>query len=120
MGQTVVCTMTDSAKKADVVLLAGPTEDGKGANVVRVRPGQLETGEVRPLEDGKPITGEVVRLSPREQTPAVCDVEVLHSPPRHASSKPPQVANRAYRENWDAIFGAEAPTSSEPGRNMVN
>lgn len=114
--------MAERSDKTDVVVLAGPTEDGKGANVLRVRPGHLEAGEVRPLEDGKPIAGDVVRLKPRESAPAVCDVEVLHEgpAPERRSTKPAQVASRAYRKNWDAIFGAAEADAGPESKKLAN
>ena len=114
--------MAESSKPAgrDVALLYAPTDDGKGARVVRARDGALETGEVRPVKDGQPINrGELVRLLPREGTPAICDVEVLHasaeassepaaSPDALLRGRPAQVANDDYRTNWDRTFGASA------------
>src|SRR5258708_26236240 len=107
--------MAESSKRAgrDVALLYAPPDDGKGAGVVRARDGTLETGEVRPAKEGQPINrGELVRLLPREGTPAICDVEVLHAsadvsaePPVSrealARGRPAQVANDDYRTNWD-------------------
>ena len=103
----------------DVALLYAPTDDGKGARVVRARHGAFEAGEVRPVKDGQPINrGELVRLLPREGAPAVCDVEVLHAPgdassaERETSSedalrgRPAQVASDHYRTNWDRTFGS--------------
>ena len=113
--------MAESSKPAgrDVALLYAPTDDGKGARVVRARDGALETGEVRPVKDGQPINqGELVRLLPREGTPAICDVEVLHASPASEEpsaspealprGRPAQVANDDYRTNWDRTFGASA------------
>jgi len=105
----------DAPNKFDVVLLHSPTEDGAGVRVVRARPGQLEAGEVRPAKDGQPLNGaELVTLKPREDAPQLCDVEVLHArEPRAekradaapARSGPAQVATRAYRKQWDRVFG---------------
>jgi hypothetical protein len=101
----------------DVALLYAATDDGKGARVLRSRDGTLETGEVRPAIDGKPIQhGELLRLSPRADAPCVCDVEVLHATAPQAPSdndeavsaargRPAQVASDDYRLNWDRIFG---------------
>lgn len=106
-------------EQADVALLAGPTADGKGVTVLRAKRGRLEAGEVRPLEPGKPIVGEVVSLKPRKSFPLLCDVEthvdvqaaVAQPRPRESTveskvhrSGPPQVASDAYRRNWDAIY----------------
>jgi hypothetical protein len=96
----------------DVALLYAPTEDGKGARVLRSRAGVLEAGEVRPMKEGEPIQrGEVVKLTPREDAACVCDVEVVHQPPAaeaDAGGRPAQVATEGYRSNWDRIFGSRA------------
>src|SRR3954470_20863714 len=109
----------------DVALLYAPTDDGKGARVLRARDGLLEAGEVRPVKDGQPINrGEMVKLTPRAGAPCVCDVEVLHEPTTTVATpqvnasadvakpalgegggRPAQVATEDYRENWDRIFG---------------
>ncbi len=104
----------------DVVMIHGPTEDGQGARVLRARPGQLEAGEMRPLQSGKPLTaGEIVRLQRRADAPALFDVHVEHrvEPPkapsgdalparRHVGHGPAQVATEGYRESWERIFGS--------------
>jgi hypothetical protein len=97
----------DLEAPSDVVLLAGPTEDGEGFRVVRAREQRLEAGEVRPLKDGKPLgSGEIVKLAPRAGSPRLCDVEVVaRIGPESRGSGPPQVATAAYRESWDRIFG---------------
>ncbi len=96
----------------DVVYLHSPTEDGDGVRVLRARQGKVEVGEVRPIEEGKPLSGELVTLRPREGTPRVCDVKVEYTPepdPRaaraDATKGPAQVATAKYRDNWEAIFG---------------
>jgi hypothetical protein len=98
--------MAAKDQDADVVLLHSPTEDGGGVRVVRARQGQVEVGEVRPLADGKPITGEVVTLQPRPDAPRVCDVSVQYTQKEgRATAGPAQVATEAYRDNWEATFG---------------
>jgi hypothetical protein len=121
--------MGESKKRAssDVALLYAPTDDGKGARVLRARDGLLEAGEVRPVKEGQPINqGEVVKLTPIQAgAPCLCNVEVLHAgdATRQAPSAPPsanlaesarsaeanggpaQVATEDYRLNWDRIFG---------------
>lgn len=102
----------------DVVMLHGKTDDGEGARVLRARPGRLEGGEVRPLREGKPLgKGEIVSLSRRKDAPALYDVKVEHvvgepetpetRSPQKATPGPAQVATRAYRDNWDRIFGRD-------------
>lgn len=98
------------AGKHDVVLVHGVTEDGRGLQVLRQRNDQVETGAIRPLEQGKPIQGEVVSLAPRKEHPLLCDVKVevpaLATEPRESRSHsgPAQVASDRYRRNWDAIW----------------
>jgi len=106
----------------DVALIHGVTPDG-GFRILRARDNRLELGAVRPLKEGVPITGEVVKLRPRENCPVLCDVEVqlkatelpsdrqvrqLSPAPdaevSHARSGPAQVATDEYRKNWDAIW----------------
>ncbi|HEX4510360.1 MAG TPA: hypothetical protein VH328_09785 [Burkholderiaceae bacterium] len=64
---------------------------------------------LRPLQSGKPIEGEVVSLSPREDAPMLFDVKSeLPSPypaDRSTSDGPAQVATDAYRKGWDAVWG---------------
>lgn len=117
----------------DVALLYAPTDDGKGARILRSRDGNIEAGEVRPAKDGQPLQGgELVRLEPRADAPCVCDVQVLHEARRDASApssaasvgpetertgsevgprpptgRPAQVATHDYRLNWDRVFGAK-------------
>jgi hypothetical protein len=97
--------------KQDVVFVHGPTESGDGLRIIRKRDEGIELGELRPVQEGKPIHGEVVKLSPRKEHDRLFDVEVLvpraetqaGAPRGHAG--PALVANEAYRENWEAIFG---------------
>jgi hypothetical protein len=81
-----------AADEPDVVLLHGATEDGEGAKVLRARHGRIEAGEVRPMREGRPLApgGEVVRLEPRKDTPALYDVHVEHVvPPAQTAPAPP-------------------------------
>lgn len=124
----------ESAK--DVVLVHGLTEDRRGYKVLRAREDGLELGEVRPLEEGKPLTGDVVRLKPRAESPLLCDVETQVSlrelegaqvqnrsgdraAPRVTPAEPrrrvgpAQVATDAYRMNWDAIWKTRRDSGSD-------
>jgi hypothetical protein len=112
-------------KSKDLLLVKGPTDDGAGVHVLRARPERLELGTMRPLEDGRPIDGEVVRVNPHPDCPYVYEVETEFSLPAQAAEAqaaeskprpklpkappartagPPQVASEAYRRNWDAIW----------------
>lgn len=106
--------MAREAPAQDVVLLHSPTDDGAGIRVIRARENRIEVGEVRALEEGKPITGDVVRLKPREGQPQICDVEVAYEAPNaggpsRSHEGPARVSNDAYRDSWERVFG--------PGKN---
>lgn len=97
----------------DRLLLHSQSETG--VRVLRQRRGQIELGELRPMREGKPIEGEVVRLAPtgRER---LFDVETLYEPPPQRSAKgPPKVASAAFRAEWDRIFGAAEAAPEDAG-----
>ena len=94
----------------DVLFVGGPAEGGEGLRVLRKREDALEVGEIRPVQEGRPLQGELVRLKQRKEHERAFDVEVLLSRdeiPGHTlgHAGPAQVASEAYRTNWDAIFG---------------
>jgi hypothetical protein len=105
-------------KATDVVLLGPPTADGGGVHVLRAREERIETGELRALQEGRPITGEVVTLTPRKDNPRVCDVTDSYQPPAMtmAHKGPANVATDAYRDGWDEVFGKK-PSSVPPTAN---
>ena len=122
--------MTDTKQTPkDIAILSGPTEDGQGARVVRIREGgEVSAGEIRPVREGEPIhQSELVRLHPLDTNKRVCAVEVLHGPaePRPAAETgtepkrqepkrnagPARVSNAKYRQNWNLIFGSKEPSS---------
>jgi hypothetical protein len=113
----------------DVLLAVAPTTDGEGASVLRLRDGRVETGELRAAREGQPILGELVTLKPRAEHASLYDVEVVASGPvadraraaREATDDEPErarpapalphkgpalVNSDAYREGWEALFGA--------------
>jgi hypothetical protein len=100
----------------DVLFVGSPRAEGGGAPVVRLREGRVETGELREAQEGKPIVGELVKLSKRPEHERLFNVEVLAkgaaAPSRALEHKgPARVSTDKYREGWDAIFGAR--TSDE-------
>jgi len=122
--------MTDTKQTPkDIAILSGPTEDGQGARVVRIRDGgEVSAGEIRPVREGEPINqSELVRLHPLDANKRVCAVEVLHAPhpstdaaaqtKREAkpdskrSAGPVRVSNAKYRQNWNVIFGSKDSAS---------
>jgi hypothetical protein len=101
---------SQSSKKApderhdpDVVLVYGRSEDGKEYGVLRQRGSEIEAGTMRPLDEGKPIHGEVVRLKPRQESPVLFDVEVAHDA-RLSTGRPAKVASEQYRKGWESIW----------------
>jgi hypothetical protein len=96
------------AHQGDVVLVYGRSEDGRAYDVLRQRGRDLELGTVRPLDEGKPIHGEVVRLKPREESPALFDVEVHHEA-RASVGRPAKVATEQYRKGWESIWAKNTP-----------
>ncbi len=114
-------------KPTDVVLIHGVTDDGQGLRVLRARDERVELGQVRPLQEGKPLSGDIVKLKPRPESPFLCDVETEVELPEAAKATfrganterprdgdapdacrkgPARVASAAYRQNWDAIWSS--------------
>ena len=107
---------SEETSGGDVALIHGVNESGD-LRILRQREGRVELGQVRPLREGVPISGEVVRLTPRKEFPLLCDVttELAASAPapQHDTAEvaasqshkgPAQVATDRYRENWDLIW----------------
>jgi hypothetical protein len=97
--------VTEKKDERDVIFV-GP-ENGRGGNVaLRCRGGMVtDAGSIHPLENGKPIMGEAVRLHPRDEGGGYY-MEYLVEPAEPGKSKgPTKVNSRAYRDNWDEIFG---------------
>jgi len=81
-------------------------EGGDGYRVIRKREETIELGEMRAVQEGRPLQGELVKLTPREGQDRVFDVEVVVSREELGHAGPAQVATDAYRAGWDAIFGS--------------
>ena len=101
------------------MLLHSPTEDGKGISVLRAREDTVEAGVLRPLEEGKPVAGEVVKLTRRPECPILFDAETevrvgaQETAPADSASRrsgPAQVATETYRKGWDAVWRRPDPT----------
>ena len=105
----------ESSAAKDIVLLGPPPADGAGVHVIRAREARIETGELRAIQEGRPIAGEIVTLTPRESNPRICDVTDSYSPKGATTAQlghkgPAKVASDAYREGWDEIFGTKPTT----------
>jgi hypothetical protein len=117
---------TGQKKRQDAILIHGVSEDGESMAVLRAREDRLEAGVLRTVKPGRPIDGELLKLTPRADFPLVCDVEVElpagainaaggtelnatdrregEGARRESRGRPAQVATENYRENWDAIW----------------
>lgn len=112
-----------NSKSQDVALVYGRSE--AGLHILRQRKDRLEKGVIRPLQEGKPIDGEVVRLKQRAANVPVYDVEVQYEGTQtplaglSESSRghgPAQVATDQYRDNWDLVFRHRR----EPEKKLLN
>ncbi|HVZ86335.1 MAG TPA: hypothetical protein VHG72_05165 [Polyangia bacterium] len=100
----------------DVAAVLG--KDERGLHIIRRRSedGPIEAGIVQPLQEGKPISGEVISMKRRPDLPFLFDVKTEVA--SHASSEAPeaepatdgpaQVATESYRRGWDAIWGGRS------------
>ncbi len=113
-GTAVVADAPVANPARDVVLVGEPKEGG-AVDVVRLRQDRIEAGELRPVEDGKPLYGELVKLSPRGEHPRLFDVDVLAAAPQRQSDAaerghrgPALVNSEAFREGWENVFGSRS------------
>jgi len=64
---------------------------------------------LQPLAEGRPITGEVITMQPRQDFPFLFDAKTELEAPVAATARatngPAQVASDSYRSGWDAIWG---------------
>jgi hypothetical protein len=111
----------DPSPPKDVVFVRGPTEDGRGVGIVRLREDRIETGELREAKEGQPIVGELVKLEQRPEHERLYDVEVLARGPAASAPRtdearthkgPLRVTSDSYRAGWDAVFGETDPKLS--------
>lgn len=95
----------------DVIFVHSPADKGEGFKVLRAREGSVQLGEVRPVKEGEPLQGDLLKLTPRQEHQRLFDVEVLmeNETARGAPAlgRPAQVATDDYRRNWDAVFGGK-------------
>lgn len=118
--------MSDDKITKDIAIPLGKTEDGN-LRLLRVqgtdeKPTRVMMGVLHPLEDGKPIMSEVIKLSPceghnhlnvetvledpykaqKEQARAASPEARLSIP---SSSKTFSIPSPQYQANWDQVFG---------------
>jgi hypothetical protein len=102
---------SEAAPNEDVVLVHGRTEDG-ALQVIRKKGDELSAGELRPVEEGKPLRGNLLKLRPREDMPLLADVEEEIAITSPSLSKPAQVATDSYRKGWDGLWGGRKKNKS--------
>jgi len=109
--------MSDEPKiTRDVALPLGKTEKGH-LRIARIQgtdegPVRAMVGELHPLEEGVPITGDILSLTPSETGPFMNIETVLEDPRPEAqrqSSKCFSIPSQKYQDNWDRIFGKKIP-----------
>ncbi len=107
----------------DLVLISGVDPDRKEVHVLKPVQEGVEAAVLRPVEEGKPIQGDLVRLRPREDVPVVAELETLMRHPDHPDDPrrrhkgPPMVASEAYRQGWEMIFGARPAPETDKEAN---
>jgi hypothetical protein len=90
----------DGSEKSKETMLIGPTyENGFTDGAIVRENGTVEPVHFRTVEDGRPITGELIEMTPSD-VPGVCHIRTLYK----SSDGPTKVNSRAYRSNWDQIF----------------
>jgi hypothetical protein len=109
MGSELPKNASTGNDHTDMVWVYGKSDDGRRYDVLRQRGSSVQPGTMRPLDEGKPIHGEVVRLRPRQDSPALFDVEVQHDG-RSSTGRPAQVATQQYRKGWESIWAKKPDT----------
>ncbi len=111
----------------DLLLVGDRVEQTGGYRVLRQREDRLEVGELRTIQEGQPLSGDVVRLHPTPSHERVFECETLLSTEEATGAKEPlcgtrqgprQVATATYRKNWESIFGALAKQIDEAQEDM--
>src|SRR5690349_11170353 len=88
-------------KLRDVAMIVGRDSDGFQDLRRRAEDQPVEVGTLRPLQEGKPIDGEVVSMRQRKDLPFLFDVRTQLAAERRTSDGPAQVATEEYRRGWD-------------------
>ena len=103
--------MSDDTSKKATVLPLMHNDKGDFRGLVLDSNG-IRAAEFRKLEDGKPIMGEFVEMTPRDGSPLL-NAEFTRLPgmpsrPTESRKGPAKVNSRAYTDGWDRIFGKKA------------
>jgi hypothetical protein len=90
----------DLPKGQDFAIPLGPAEGG-GIRIIRHHSDHsISTGVCRPLEEGKPFQGEVVRMSRNEDGPGI-KMESVYKP---EAGGPAKVNSPSFKSGWDRIW----------------
>ena len=85
---------------------------GKGFGCSCKKGDALSVGEMRPLKEGQPVSGDIVSLKPREDHPALFDVHTEYAAEPQLPAGPTRVSTDRYRHGWESLWGRR-PTSAE-------
>ena len=94
----------------DIAMVVARDEDGVHILRRRSEESPVEMGLLKPMREGKPISGEVITLKQREDMPIFYDVRSEYGgpaqpEPREPGDGPAHVTSDAYRKGWDAVWG---------------
>ena len=110
------------AKTGDVLLVHGFSDGGGTAHVLRKRGETVESGLLRPVRSGQPLTGDLLSLRRRPEFPLLFDVmKEVRSPLRAAEKTcrgagPSRTTSARYRKGWESVWG----TLPEPDDALPN
>ncbi len=107
--------LEESSGSKDQVLVVGKRTDRPALHVLRRRGDAVEAGVLQAAEEGKPLAGELVRLTPTRDSSLLFDAETVYDGRSAEASKrtgPAQVASKRYRKNWDRVFRSQLSPSS--------
>lgn len=112
-------TALGESKPRDTMLIHGVSDDGQNFAVLRARDDRVEAGIVRRVREGEPIMGELVSLTPRPESPLLCDVEVEYAGPGTGASAVPPASGKTASVASDVAAAAtsdNAETAPAPAK----
>ena len=99
--------MTDKPKCAvgDELKVGPAMDDGSHVAVRHTADHQIRIGFVRPLQEGKPVHGEVFTVEPKDEEHGVYRVQTIVD--TKSSSGPAKVNSPAFHDGWERTFGGK-------------
>lgn len=96
--------MSEEKKEKEKMVVLGEVPGGS-LLTARTYDGGIELGAIKPLADGEsaPEGSSIIHYERRED--GMYDYEYITGPRANGGSGPAKVNSRAYRNNWDSIFG---------------